>query len=451
MIRSNIIAGFILLVVFALNGITILRVNQRYTNYLNQTLLSQSQLCGDQMETTLLQFSSDINQELSMYNSEIFSDPVKFQQATRSLRLFYTKYRELITKISIYDDKKNFYALYLETENNFRKEDKFVVDSFATRRQEQLFPRVEIEQNGTILEYFYPYFGQDMVTGNMVVQLDLQQFTESNFKRYPQVSDRNWQWVLSENGQIIIDNFKTDSVVIEGLQILTDSVSSESSGLLEHTIWLGGSGRQKVYTAYYPLSIYSRKMGIMFSVGRGDIYKIYITNNLIVSIMSQLLITFMAIYLLVLLGKQKKQEKGLKLSEIVLRQILEHFPMGILIIDEKNIIRNINGAAQRMLFLGKSGDLVGKDFSKQFLVSNKYLLSDGPSPFMDDSHYLYYEKDGMETVIYRSEKAANIGGEQLKLIALIDVSALEKSRKGEVAANKAKSDFLAAMRQQGKI
>jgi signal transduction histidine kinase/CheY-like chemotaxis protein len=119
--------------------------------------------------------------------------------------------------------------------------------------------------------------------------------------------------------------------------------------------------------------------------------------------------------------------------------------MGIMIIDEKNIIRNINSAAQRMLFLGKSSDLVGKDFSKQFLVSNRYLLSDGPSPFMDDSHYLYYEKDGMETVIYRSEKTANIGGEQLRLIALIDVSPLEKSRKGEVAANKAKSDFLAAM------
>ena len=33
----------------------------------------------------------------------------------------------------------------------------------------------------------------------------------------------------------------------------------------------------------------------------------------------------------------------------------------------------------------------------------------------------------------------------MKLIALIDVSPLEKSRKGEVAANKAKSDFLAAM------
>ena len=144
-------------------------------------------------------------------------------------------------------------------------------------------------------------------------------------------------------------------------------------------------------------------------------------------------------------AKQKKKEKRLKLSEIILRQIIEHYPVGIMIIDENNIIRNINSAAQKMLFLGKSDNLVGKDFNKQFLISNKYLLSDGPSPFLDDSHYLYYEKDGIETVIFRTEKVTNIGGEELKLIALIDVSPLEKSRKGEVAANKAKSDFLAAM------
>jgi signal transduction histidine kinase/CheY-like chemotaxis protein len=446
MIRNNIIAGFILFLVLALNGITLIQVNQRYIKYLNQTLLSQSRLCGDQMESTLQQFSSDINRELmNMYDSEIFSDPVKFQQATRSLRLFYTKYRELITRISIYDNQKNLYALYLDTEGNDGKDVKFVVDSFATRRQQQLFPRDKVEQEGSILEYYYPYFGQDMVTGNVVVQLDLRQFTENIFRHYPQGSNISWQWVIDEKGQVIIDNFNADSVYIEGLKILTDSVNSEASGMLEHYMMLGGGSREKVYTAYYPLSIYSRKMGVMFSVGRGDIYRLYFTKNLLVSIITQVLITGLVIYLLLLLGRQKKQEKRLKLSEIVLRQIIEHFPMGILIIDDKNIIRNINSAAQRMLFLGKSTDLVGKDFSKQFLVSNKYLLSDGPSPFMDDSHYLYYEKDGMETVIYRSEKAANIGGEQLKLIALIDVSTLERSRKGEVAANKAKSDFLAAM------
>ncbi len=171
-------------------------------------------------------------------------------------------------------------------------------------------------------------------------------------------------------------------------------------------------------------------MGIMFSVERRQFFDFFMQWNLLVAIFSQLIFTGLVIFLLLDLGKQKKKEKRLKLSEIILRQIIEHYPVGIMIIDENNIIRNINSAAQKMLFLGKSDNLVGKDFNKQFLISNKYLLSDGPSPFLDDSHYLYYEKDGIETVIFRTEKVTNIGGEELKLIALIDVSPLEKSRKG---------------------
>ena len=445
MVRNNIIAGVFLFVVMALNGITILRVNQRYKEHLNQTLFSQSQRCGEHMETTLLQFSSDISKELNMYTSEIFNDPAKFQEASRSLRLFYTKYRDLITRISIYDNNKNFYALFLESEDNFGKKDVFVVDSFAMRRQKSLSPLDLVEQDGSVLEYHYPFFGQDAVIGNVVIKLDLQQFTETIFRLYPQTSTMSWQWVLGADGQIVINNFGTDSVHIENLQMLTDSVNAEVSGMIEHTLSAGDDAREKVYTAYYPISIYGQKLGIMFTSGRGQFFKYYISSNLLVSIISQLLATALVVYLLLMLGKQKRQEKRLKLSEIVLRQMVEHFPMGILVIDEKNIIRSINSAAQRMLFLGKASDLVGKDFSKQFLVSNRYLLSDGPSPFMDDSHYLYYEKDGMETVIYRTQKAANIGGEELKLIALIDVSPLERSRRGEVAANKAKSDFLAAM------
>ncbi len=445
MIRNNIVAGLILFVLLALNGFTILRVNRRYIDHLNKTLLSKSQLCGDHMETTLLQFSSDVNEELNNYNSEIFSDPAKFQEATRNLQLIYTKYRDLITEILVLDNHKNKYALYLESSNNFGKDDVFVVDSFATLRQTKLTPLEEVEQHGSVLEYHYPYFGPDAVIGNVVIKVDLKRFSEKIFTLYPRESDLSWQWVLDAEGQIIIDNFGADSFLIENLQVLTDSVNAEASGMVMHSLSPEIGKREKVYTAFYPLSIYGKKMGVMFTEGRGQIFKYYFLNNLLVTIISQLLVTALVVYLLLMLARQIKQEKKLKLSETVLRQVIEHFPMGILILDEKSIIRNINSAAQRMLFLGKASDLVGKDFSKQFLVSNKYLLSDGPSPFMDDSHYLYYEKDGMETVIYRSERAANVGGEELKLIALIDVSPLERSRKGEVAANKAKSDFLAAM------
>ena len=447
MIRNNIIAGLILFALLALNGFAILRVNQRYKDHLNQTLVSKSQLCGEHMETTLLKFTSDISMELEKYNSEIelFSDQDKFKVATNSLRLFYVKYRDLITKISIYDNHKNVYDLSLESKNDFGKRDIFVVDSFANKRQYPLSPLENVEQAGSVLEYHYPYFGQDAVIGNLVIELDLKLFAENIFQLYPRESDLSWQWILNADGQIILDNFGADSFRIENLQVLTDSVNAEFSGMFMNTLIFEDGSKKKVNTATYPLSVYTKKMGIMFTEGRGQVFRYYFLNNLLVSITSQLMATALAIFLLIMLARQIKQEKKLKLSEIVLRQVIEHFPMGILILDENNIIRNINSAAQRMLFLGKASDLVGKDFTKQFLVSNKYLLSDGPSPFMDDSYYLYYEKDGMETVIYRSEKAANVGGEELKLIALIDVSPLERSRKGEVAANKAKSDFLAAM------
>lgn len=446
MIKSNVISGLILFIILALNGITIFSINKRYVEFLSGTLISQSELCGEHLETTLLQFSSDINQELNMHTySEIFGYPDKFREATQSLRLFYTKYRDLITNISVYDNKKNFYALYLDTEDKFGKMDRFVVDSFPRKTQPRLYSRDRVEQQGSVLKYYYPYFGEDVVNGNVMVEVDIERFAREIFDLYPIGKTVNWQWVLDAEGNIILHNFPSDTFNIDMLGVLTDSVDSEAAGIMEHLYSDNGYDKEKIYTAYYPLSIYAKKMGIMFSVSRSHFFKFFLNRNLQVAIFSQLLVTALVIYLLMGLSRQKKVEKRLKLSEIIFRQIIEHYPVGIMIIDEENIIRNINSAAQKMLFLGKSDNLVGKDFNKQFLISNKYLLSDGPSPFLDDSHYLYYEKDGIETVIYRTEKITNIGGEELKLVALIDVSPLEKSRKGEVAANKAKSDFLAAM------
>ena len=444
--RSSLISGFILFLILALNGIAMLSVNRRYVNFLNETLQQQSQLCGEYMENSLLQFSSDIAQELNEYNySEIFGDPDKFRMATQSMRLFYTKYRDLITRIAVYDNQKNFYALYLESQNTFGKSDTFVVDSFPTRDQRRLYTRDRVEQLGSILRYYYPYFGEDVVKGNVMVEVDIDRFAREIFHLYPTGQPVNWHWLVDADKNIILNNFPSDSFRIMNLEVLVDSLQAEASGIMKHEIVNAKGKKERVYTAYYPLSIYARKMGVMFTASQTGFFQFFLQRNLLVAILSQVLVIGLVIYLLVALARYRRDEKQVKLSEILLRQTIEHFPVGIMILDGKNIIRNINSAAQKMLFTGSHESLEGKDFGKQFLVSNRYLLNDTPSPFKDDSHYLYYEKDGIETVIYRTEQQANIGGESLKLVALIDVSQLEKSRKVEVAANKAKSDFLAAM------
>ncbi len=446
MIRNNFVSGLILFLILSLNGITIYVVQKRYTNFLNESLIQQSRFCGENMENTLLRFTSDINQELDKYTySEIFGDQEIFREATQSLRLFYTRYRNLITRISVYDNQKNFYGLYLEAKDGFGRSDNFVEDNFPTRTQRRLYTRDRVEQQGSILRYYYPYFGYDVVTGNVMVEVDIHRFAKEIFDLYPAGKILNWKWLVDAGEQILVENFPSDSFRVKDVNVLVDSLQAEVSGILEHSVIHENGRTEKVYTAYYPLSIYSRKMGVMFSVSKSGFFNFFLQRNLLAAVISQILVTLLVVYLLVSLSRNRRQLGKLKLSEILQRQVIEHFPVGIMILDGNNIIRNINSKAQRMLFLGNNENLAGKDFTKQFLVSNKYLLSDSPSPFMDESHYLYYEKDGIETVIYRAEKPAQIGGEELKLIALIDVSPLEKSRKVEVAANKAKSDFLAAM------
>ncbi|HDS08321.1 MAG TPA: hypothetical protein ENO05_11930, partial [Bacteroides sp.] len=262
MSRSNFISAVILFLILVLNGITIFSLNKRYSRFLNETLLQQTRLCGEHMETTLLQFSSDINYELNMYNySEIFGDPDKFRLATESLRMFYTKYRDLITNISVYDDQKNFYALYLEASDNFAKSDRFVVDSFPRKKQERLHARDRVEQEGSVLKYYYPYFGYDGVNGNVMVEVDMEKFAGKIFHLYPQGKTLNWQWILGEDGALILHNFPSDSVSIGEVGMLQDSVQAETSGIWLHSITGKDGKKQKVYTACYPLSIYSRKMG----------------------------------------------------------------------------------------------------------------------------------------------------------------------------------------------
>ena len=395
-----------------------------------------------------MQFDSDVNSELSKYDySSIFGNPDQFEVATQSLRLFYTKYRNLITNISLYDNKNNFYGLYLETDDKFSKTDRFVVDSFPRKTQKKLFPRTLVEQKGGRLNYYYPYFdyGNDVLSGNIVVEVDFSKFAKELFELYPLGNIMHYQWVMTANGELIKHNFKSDSIIIGSKLTISDSILNETNGIIKHTVSYPDMDDESLYSSFYPVSVYGKPMAIVFSTSRSKFFNFFINQNLQVAILSFLATLALIIYLLIALGKQKKKEEAQRLSEVVFRQIIEEFPVGIMILDSENVIRNINSTAQKMLFLGKSDNLIGKDFTKQFLVSNKYLLKESPQSILDDVHYLYYEKDGIETVIYRREKTTLIGGEELKLIALIDVSPIEKARKQEVAANKAKSDFLAAM------
>ncbi len=436
--KVNLFASICLVFLILLNVFSFVNINERFISFLNSSLEQQTRLCGEYMEKQLHGFQNDMNKLLYEYNfSRIFKDPEELEMSKQSLQVFYSKYRDLVTNVFIFDNNKNYFGLYINDD------DHFVIDTFSRQRQQNLIPRDKVEEKEGKYLYHYPYFENDQVNGNVIVEADFQKFANKIFSFYPIGKTISWQWVVDSKGNIRTDDF-SDNMKLGSVMQIADSIDMFSAGIIKHYAEDPDGHKQKVHSAYYPLSIFNQNLGIVFTTSQTEFNKFFINQNKLVSLFTLAITLALILYLLFVNRRTMKMQEKLKMSEAVFRQVVDKLPAGIMILDSRNIIRTINSAAQRMLFLSDGEDLIGKDFSKQFAFSNRFLLKDDiDAP--DSSDYLYYENEGIETVIFRMEERKKIEGEELILIALIDVSTLERSRKQEVAANRAKSEFLASM------
>ncbi|MCF8224711.1 MAG: response regulator [Bacteroidales bacterium] len=422
----------------SLNVFSFLNVNSRFISFLNSSIEQQAVLCGIRMEEELDAFENDLNKLLFNYNfSMIFKDREQLENREHSLELFYSKYRHLITQILIYDDNRNYFGLYLNEDDNF------VIDTFSRQRQQNLSPRDKVERKENKFLYYFPYFEGDKVSGNLIVEVDIEKFTDHIFSLYPEDRTISWKWVLTSDAKILTNNF-FEPAQVGSLHALADSIDELNLGTLRHEVADTTGKTFTVHSSYYPLTIFNKRLGIIFSANQSEFNRYFIYKNLGVAVASFFIYLGLIAYLLYVISRRNRKIKIHQTSENLLSRIIENFPVGIMVLDDKNIIRSINSTAQSMLFVEKTENLVGKDFTRQFLLSNKFLNHDD-NESGNNIDYLYYDKDGVETVIFRMEQVKRIGEEELRLIALIDVSTIERSRKQEMAANHAKSDFLASM------
>ncbi len=437
--RIYIIVIIVLAIVIGLNAYFFDQIKTSQQDFQRNILLRQTQLCGNHVERTVSNYESDLNRIIFKYIGDmhnIFKDKQVIYQVNRDLESFYAKYRELITNISVYDNNNRYLGIYI---NDY---DDFVIDTFSRQKNNELEPREIIrEKNGYYLSYF-PFFDDNKLVGNVVVEINFKKYLAYIFSLY-RVEDIQWQWLINTKGNIVFSN-NSDSVKISGLDVLADSLKTEREGLIYQSLYKDGEDCE-IISAYYPLSIIKHDLGIVFTMNSRELLSIFVGHNLILGIGSFLIIVGLVVFLLIIIRDSRKKEGSLKQQLIEIKMITEKFPVGIMILNKKDIILNINRTAQKMLFLDREEDLIGKQFEDQFLISNNYLLKDVICSPFDSNHFIHYHKDGNEVVIYRRDVVTHIAGEKLTISALIDVSPMEKARKQEAAANQAKSDFLARM------
>lgn len=415
------------------------KVKEGQIDYQKDLLFNQVQKCGGYIESTITNYESDLNRIIFKHINDIhniFSDQETMYYIGRDLEGFYAKYRDLVNSIYVYDNNNKFLGIYIN------EHDDFVVDTFARQSNNNLEAKDKIKINNSNYESYFPYFKEGVLKGNIVIEIDLQKYMENIFELY-KIDDLVYQWVLDNEGKVIFSNFDEDTD-IKGLSRLSDSISAESVGSIEHSIVFGNQSMHTI-SSYYPLSVINDDLGIIFSMNSAHLLNVFFQRYLFLSIALILIFLMLVGYLIYILYKRQDTKGDLQSNLIRLKMIIEHFPIGIMVQDKNGIIKMINQTGQRMLFIDKNEDLTGQKFDDQFLVSNNYLLDEGIPGNMEDNHLIHYVRDGNDIVIYRKDHLKQIQGEELNISALMDVSPIEKSRKKEAAANQAKSDFLAKM------
>ncbi len=403
-------------------------------------LLKQTQICGYEIEQTEQEFQSDANKILFSNNLVRIFDNKELQTKTISqFEIFYSKYEQLVNQIQIYDNRKNVFSIVKDKNNQF------IHDSYQSHNQRELQPwkRMETVDNNTL--YYLPVFKDNRVVGNIEVSINYINYINWVFEK-SHLGSTQWQWLieLGEEARILSNNLTKDELNVTHLYKITDDLFEGFQGTIKHAIILDGE-EQEIISAFYPTTILGMEFGIVFSLKTDFIAKAVAKNAIIIVIVTLLFISLIILILLFFIFKNRNEQQILKESELVLKQILESLPIGVLVVDKDKKIQKANKTALEMLSLEGEKELVGKDISDRFLIGKNLLhLNKFGFPF-DANQFITYEKNGDEIVIYKREIPIVLQGEEVLLEAFIDVTPLEKARKQEALANEAKSDFLAKM------
>lgn len=431
--------SFLIIIIIGVNVYYGFHIYKQQLNFHTEMIANQAQICGWEIEQSGYEFENEINYIVFSSNIANFFEVRENQDMkVKKLELFYFKYQNLIKNIRIIDDNKKVYSLFKDKTNHF------ISDYYISQRQRELISKEDvILNNDGTFTYVLPVFRENKSVVNILIKVDINQYINSVFENY-HLGNTLWQWLVTKNGKILSNNITRDTLSIGKLDKITTEISNGFKGALRHKVSF--ENKQNEYlSVYYPVRILTNDLGIVFSLETKIIINTIITNSIIV-VASTVLILILIIYLfLYYIKKRNKKEDKMQGSLDAMREILESLPIGIMVLGENKVVRSINKTATDIFGLKSENELVGKNITDQFLISRNFQDSDSFAYTDNLNQYVYYDDNDSEVIIYKKEIPFRMDNEDVSLEAFIDITPIEIARKREVAANKAKSEFLAKM------
>ena len=420
------------------NALTFFNVYLKEINFQKRIIVAHVDEVSSTIEKIGMNFESDINYILYSSDFKTFFKQDKNIDLVSKLKLFYSKYPMLVTSIKVCDNNSNVFNLYKD------KNDNFLTDIYTSREQVLINDKEKVDLTNNEQFISFPFFINNKVYGNIFVNIDL----GSYFRLQLGQSSLNRSFglaIFDASGNLYCNQKSKALYSDQGLRKILMNIAQSSNASDVSISKINKVGSLNILTAYSPMTFMHSKYGITCILNVKELKSSIILNCLISTFWSLLIIGIILFLYIKMVKNKDVEEKKLRESEEVIKQILELMPIGIIIINNLNRIVSINKSAQDILMIDECENLIGEDISHRFFLGKTLLIDSDYSAAFESNHFLHYEKDGNEIVIYKKDIPLKLRGEEVTIQSFIDVTPIEKSRKREIAANMAKSEFLAKM------
>lgn len=427
------------LIIIIANYIYYKSLYNKQVNYIVELLDRQVQIVGLSVDSTNYGFVSDFNRiSFSEDLSSFFTIPENQERAKEKMKTFFSKYDEFVTGIKLYDNNKNEFTLKKDDNGDWLEQ------PYTLHVQGEIFKVEKPVRENNKFSYILPVINKisNETIGNIVVTVDYQKYFKTLFSEF-NLKDYQWQWVVSDSGEIVFDN-SPNNVVYSDLGKITKGLALGSVENIRQVATINGN-KEELLSSYYSAQLLSRDLGIVFSAPTDRFHRYIIRNSLLIVLGTLLLIQAIIFLFLRYFKIQKKEIESLKTSEKMLFKLIEEMPVGVIVHNKNREILKANKVAAGQYSYLSEKDMKGKLFPESSLPGESEYYSKNLGGAFKPDQFVILKKEIGEIVLYRNSIQVMFLGEEATMEILIDVTLLESARKKEEKANEAKSEFLARM------
>jgi signal transduction histidine kinase/CheY-like chemotaxis protein len=407
-------------------------------NYIVELLDRQVQIVGLSVDETDRGFLSDVNKIIFSEDlSQFFTNTEIQKRAVERMKLFFSKYQEFVIGIKLYDNDKNEFTLKKDSES-----EEWLEQPFKLHVQSEIISKEKPVRENRKFNYYLPVIKNSETIGNLVVTVDYEKYFSEIFTVF-NLKDYQWQWVVSDSGNIIYDN-SPNKMVYSQLGKISASLASGSMANIIHKATIDGKSRE-IISSFYSTQLLQRGLGLIFSAPT-DFFQKYIIRNSLFIVLGTLFLIQVIIFIFWRYFKSMKAEmKRFETSEKMLFKLIEEMPVGVIIHNKSREIIKANKVAAGLYSYADESEMKDKIFPESTITDDSDYFSKNLGGTFNPDQFVIIKKEIGEIVLFRNSIPVVFMGEESTMEILIDVTLLESARKQEAKANVAKSEFLARM------